>query len=79
MESRYRKHKASGSRILFLQHYNKKSNNIIDKNKNLCKLFAIGYIRVFCYIFINFMKTSNTKLKEPLTIIKEINNFEFYY
>ena len=45
-----------------------------DKNKNICKLFSIGYIKTFCYNFINYLEKD--KISEPLKIINEINEKE---
>ena len=56
------------------EYKDKKKNN--DKNKNICKLFCIGYIKTFCYNFINFIKNENEKdkIKDPIKIIQEINS-----
>lgn len=59
--------------IINLDEYNDK-NSTDDKNKNISKLFSIGFIKTFCFMFINFIeKNENDKLKNPSKIIKEIN------
>ena len=59
--------------IINLDEYNDKNSNE-NKNKNISKLFCIGFIKTYCYMFINFIeKNENDKLKNPTKIIKEIN------
>ena len=50
------------------------SKKLDGKNKNICKLFCIGYIRAFCYKFINLIDLSSRKLGDMNKIIQEINN-----
>ena len=57
-----------------LDEYNDKNKNK-NKNKNITKLFCIGFIKAFCYTFINFInKDEKDKIKDPKKIIKEINS-----
>ena len=57
-----------------LDEYNDKNKNK-NKNKNITKLFCIGFIKTFCYKFIQFMeKNENDKIKNPKKIIEEINS-----
>jgi len=60
--------------IQMLNSYKKKSKNLEGKNKNICKLFCIGYIRAYCYTFINLMDSCSPKLVKPIKIISEVNN-----
>ena len=32
-----------------------------NKNKNVCKLFCIAYVKVFCYKFINYINKNEIK------------------
>ena len=43
-------------------------------NKNISKLFCIGYIRAYCYTFTNLIFPGSTNLKNSSKIINEINN-----
>ena len=57
-----------------LDEYNDKNKNK-NKNKNITKLFCIGFIKTFCYKFIQFMgKNEKDKIKNPKKIIDEINS-----
>jgi hypothetical protein len=60
--------------IKYLDNYNnKKENN--EQNKDICKLFCIGYIKTFCYKFIDFIyKKENDKIKDEIKIINVINS-----
>ncbi len=58
--------------INFLQDLEEKKK--YDKyNKYVTKLFCLGYIRIFCHIFINMFDAEESKFKEPEKIIKLIN------
>ena len=46
---------------------NKKKN----KNKNVCKLFCIAYVKIFCHKFINYI--NKNEIKDFQLIINEIN------
>ena len=43
-------------------------------NKNISKLFCIGYIRAYCYTFTNLIFPGSSNLKNSSKIINEINN-----
>ena len=60
--------------IKMLNNYKKGSRNLEGKNKNICKLFCIGYIRAYCYTFINLIDSCSPKLDKPSKIISEVNN-----
>ena len=56
-----------------LDEYNDKNKNK-NKNKNIAKLFCIGFIKTFCYKFIQFLeKNEKDKIKNPKAIIDEID------
>ena len=58
--------------IKFLDDYNN-PKKYKDKNKNVCKLFCIGFIKIFCFIFVNLIQNSNNKIKEIKKVIDIIN------
>ena len=58
--------------IKFLDDYNN-PKKYKDKNRNVCKLFCIGFIKTFCYYFINFLQNSNSKIENAKNIIKAVN------
>ena len=60
----------------FLNEYRKGDNNNEKKNKNLCKLFCIGYIRAYCYKFIQLIDSRSPYLGKETKIISEINKYE---
>ena len=60
--------------IKFLNNFKKGSHNIEGKNKNLCKLFCIGYIKSYCFTYFNLLDTCSPKLENDLKIINEVNN-----
>ena len=59
-----------------INYLNKFKNKRFEKrNKNLCKLFCIGYIKAYCYKFINLYEFKNQINNEKiLKIINVINN-----
>ena len=59
--------------IIFLNLYNKGNYNNGNGNKNLCKLFCIGYIRAYCYKFIQLIDSCSPQLEKSTKIIAEIN------
>lgn len=64
--------------IKYLNNYNKDSNKLEGKNnKNICKLFCIAYIKIYCYRFISLLDEINSCLdtdEKKIKIINEINN-----
>ena len=64
--------------IGYLSDFLNKDKNIKNKNNiNICKLYCIGYIKVFCHTFIRMIHNNkNEKLKNVSAIIKEINNID---
>ena len=64
--------------IKYLSNYlsaKKSSNNL--SNINLCKLYCIGYIKIFCYTFITMIHNNrNENLKDISKIIEEINKID---
>ena len=60
--------------IKYLNDFIKKSNKLDELNKNISKLFCIGYIRAYCYTFTNLMYPGSSNLSNPSKIIDEINN-----
>ena len=60
--------------IANLEEYNDPKKNK-NKNKNISKLFSIGYIKAYCYKFINFIfNDDKNSIKDYSKIIKEINS-----
>ena len=37
--------------VKILNDYCKGNDKLNEKNKNICKLFCLGYIRAYCYMF----------------------------
>ena len=60
--------------VKYLLDYNKGNTKLDGKNKNICKLFCIGYIRVYCWKFIDLIDSGSPHLEDASKIIKEINN-----
>ena len=60
--------------IKYLLDYNKGNAKLDGKNKNICKLFCLGYIRAYCSTFIDLIDSGSPNLKDSSKIIKEINN-----
>ena len=62
----------------FLFHFLYEPKLIESKNNiNLCKLFCIGYIKIFCYTFITMINNNKKeKIKDTSKIIDNIINFE---
>ena len=58
--------------VKLLNNYNNNSNNLKNKNKNVCKLFSIGYIKSFLFTFISSLKDINPKFKNHKIIIEKI-------
>ena len=44
-----------------------------DKNKEFCKIFCLGYVKTFCYVFIKMFNAKEPKWKDPMQIINFIN------
>ena len=42
-------------------------------NKYITKLFCLAYVKVFCHVFIEMFDADDNKFKDPLKIIKIIN------
>ena len=59
--------------ITFLEYYYNKSEKIASKLKELCKLFCMGYIKTYCYTFIETFNDVKTKFKDPKKIVDIIN------
>ncbi len=60
--------------VKYLLDYNKGNKKLEGKIKNLCKLFCLGYIRAYCYKFIDLIDLDSPNLGDISKIIKEINN-----
>ena len=60
--------------VKYLLDYCKGSEKLEGKNKNMCKLFCLGYIRAYCYKFIDLIDSDSSNIKDATKIIKEINN-----
>ena len=60
--------------IKYLNDYNKGNDKLDGKNKNICKLFCLGYIRAYCYTFIDLIDSGSSNLENATKIINEINN-----
>ena len=54
--------------------YCKGNEKLEGKNKNMCKLFCLGYIRAYCYKFIDLIDSDSSNIEDATKIIKEINN-----
>ena len=59
--------------LKFLNKLNKESKKYEGKNKNISKLFCIGYIKAYCYTFINLLDTCNLESDNNLKIKKIID------
>ena len=59
--------------VKYLIDYNNGSEKLEGKNKNICKLFCLGYIRAYCYKFIDLIDSDSPNLENKGKIIKEIN------
>jgi hypothetical protein len=57
-----------------LLDYCKSNEKLEGKNKNMCKLFCHGYIRAYCYKFIDLIDSDSSNIEDATKIIKEINN-----
>ena len=60
--------------IKYLSDYNKRIEKFSGKNKNICKFFCLGYIRAYCYKFIDLINSDSSNLENATKIINEINN-----
>ena len=60
--------------IKYLNDYIKKNNKIDGLNKNISKLFCLGYIRAYCYKFTDLIYPGSPNLENSSKIINEINN-----
>lgn len=60
--------------IEYLDQYNFSLDKIKDKIKHITKLICLGYIKVFCYIFIKMLNDeTNSRFTNPEKVIKVIN------
>ncbi len=60
--------------IEYLDQYNFSYKKIKEKIKHITKLICLGYIKVFCYIFIKMLNDeANSRIKNPEKIIEIIN------
>ena len=57
-----------------INYLNDYINKKYKENKNICKLFCIGYIKAYCYTFIHLSDSGSPYLKEKIKIIQKINN-----
>ena len=60
--------------VKYLSDYKKGNNKLDGKNKNICKLFCLGYLRAYCNKFIDLIDSNSQNLKDISKIINEINN-----
>ena len=63
--------------ILYFYDKKKDKDDVKDEVKeldNICKLFCFGFIKLFCYIFIIFIKNDKIEIKYISEIIEVINN-----
>ena len=60
--------------VKYLLDYNKGNTKLDGKNKNICKLFCLGYIRAYCSKYIDLIDSGSPNLEDAAKIIKEINN-----
>ena len=60
--------------VKYLIDYKKGNNKLDRKNKNICKLFCLGYLRAYCSTFVDLIDSSSKNLKDISKIINEINN-----
>ena len=59
--------------ISYLVDYSEKKENKEYKNKEFCKLFCLGYIKTFCFIFIKMFDAKEPKWKLPDNVINVLN------
>ena len=62
--------------LKLLNSYKEDKLNNEKENKNLALLFCIGYIRAYCYKFIQLIDSGSSHLAEKGKIISIINNFK---
>lgn len=62
--------------IEFLELSLKKVDRFNKYNKKIYKLFAINYIKSYCFIFISLINSKSTRLKDPIKIINSIKEFK---
>ena len=60
--------------VIFLNDYNSNNDKLNGMNKNICKLFCLGYIRAYCYTFVDLYISESSNLENTSKIINEINN-----
>ena len=60
--------------IKFLENYISKPEDMENKLKDLCKLFCLSYIKIYCYIFINMFNNPKPKYKNPKKVIDIIKD-----
>ena len=59
--------------VKYLLDYSGGNTKLDGKNKNICKLFCLGYIRAYCSKFIDLIDSGSSNLEDASKIIKEIN------
>ena len=59
--------------IKFLEYYIVKPKTVESKLKETAKLFCLGYLKVYIYIFIKMFDEEKSKCKDPKKIIKVFN------
>ena len=60
--------------INYLFDYINNSNKMkAHQNKEVCKLFCLGYIKTFCAVFIKMFDANEPKWKDPKNIINVLN------
>ena len=60
--------------VIFLNLYKKGSFDKEKTNKNLAKLFCIGYIKSYCFKYIDLFESNSPYLEKDIDIISEVNN-----
>ena len=60
----------------YLNDYINKSDEFekLNFNKETCKLFCLGYIKSYCFTFINTFRDNSPKISKAINIIDIINN-----
>jgi len=65
--------------IQFLDYYISKPKDVESKKKETGKLFSLGYIKVYIYLFIKMFDDKKPKFKKPEKIIEVLNGKESVY
>ena len=60
--------------IEFLEDYNSNKKNLVGKLKHIGKLFCLGYIKTYCYIFIKMFDKSESNYKEIFKVVNKKGN-----